>query len=168
IYSRFATAGRSTGSVGFCVSIPIDLARRVAEEIMNTVTATTPVLGVQGSIAAETDDGAQIALVQPGSPAEAAGLREGDVITKVGDANVADFADLMARIGAHAPGERVTLTVNSGGADRTVEVTLGSQPDQSATTSPRGGRRTPLGGQSPFGNPFGGGHRAPAVAAPPP
>jgi len=158
INSAIETAGQSTGNIGLGFAIPIDQARRVAEEIMNTGTATKPVLGVQGSIAADTDDGAQIALVQPGSPAEAAGLREGDVITKVGDANVADFADLMARIGAHAPGERVTLTVNSGGADRTVEVTLGSQPDQSATTSPRGGSRTPFGGQSPFGNPFGGGN----------
>jgi putative serine protease PepD len=39
-----------------------------------------------------------------------------------------------------------------------VNVTLGSQPDQAATTSPSGGNRTPFGGQNPFGNPFGGGN----------
>jgi putative serine protease PepD len=117
------------------------------------------VLGVQGSIAGNSDDnGAQIAAVQPGSPAEAAGLKAGDVVTQVGDAQVADFADLMARVGAHSPGEQVTLTVTNGGAQRTVNVTLGSQPDQSATTSPSGGNRVPFGGQNPFGNPFGGGH----------
>jgi putative serine protease PepD len=159
INSAIETTGQNAGSIGLGFAIPIDQARRVAEEIMNTGTATKPVLGVQGSIAASSDDGAQIAAVQPGSPAETAGLREGDVVTKVGDAPVADFADLMARVGAHAPGEQVALTVTNGGAERTVTVTLGSQPDQAATTSPSGGgSRTPFGGQNPFGNPFGGGN----------
>jgi putative serine protease PepD len=159
INSAIETSGQNAGSIGLGFAIPIDQARRVAEEIMNTGAATKPVLGVQGSIAASSDDGAQIAAVQPGSPAEAAGLREGDVVTRVGDAPVADFADLMARVGAHAPGEQVALTVANGGAERTVNVTLGSQPDQAATTSPSGGgSRTPFGGQNPFGNPFGGGN----------
>jgi putative serine protease PepD len=158
INSAIETAGgQNAGSIGLGFAIPIDQARRVAEEIMNSGAATKPVLGVQGSINATTDDGAQIAAVQPGSPAEAAGLQAGDVVTKVGDAQVADFADLMARVGSHTPGEQVTLTVTNGGAERTVNVTLGSQPDQAATTSPSGGG-TPFGGQNPFGNPFGGGN----------
>jgi putative serine protease PepD len=159
INSAIETAGgQDAGSIGLGFAIPIDQARRVAQEIMDTGTATKPVLGVQGSINASSNDGAQIAAVQPGSPAEAAGLRAGDVVTRVGDAHVADFADLMARIGAHAPGEQVTLTVTDGGAERTVNVTLGSQPDQAATTSPGSRNRIPFGGQSPFGNPFGGGN----------
>jgi len=161
INSAIETTGQNAGSIGLGFAIPIDQARRVAQEIMNTGTATKPVLGVQGSIATNNDDGAQIAAVQPGSPAEAAGLRTGDVVTKVGDAPVADFADLMARVGAHAPGEQVALTVTNGGAERTVNVTLGSQPDEAATTSPSNGGgsgRTPFGGQNPFGNPFGGGN----------
>jgi putative serine protease PepD len=161
INSAIETTGQNAGSIGLGFAIPIDQAKRVAQEIMNSGTATKPVLGVQGSIAGNSDDnGAQIAAVQPGSPAEAAGLKAGDVVTQVGDAQVADFADLMARVGAHSPGEQVTLTVTNGGAQRTVNVTLGSQPDQSATTttSPSGGNRVPFGGQNPFGNPFGGGH----------
>jgi putative serine protease PepD len=162
INSAIETAGgQNAGSIGLGFAIPIDQAKRVAQEIMSSGTATKPVLGVQGSIsAAGEENGAQIAAVQPGSPAEAAGLRTGDLVTKVGDAPVADFADLMARVGAHAPGEQVALTVANGGAERTVNVTLGSQPDQAATTSPSngGGSRTPFGGQNPFGNPFGGGN----------
>jgi putative serine protease PepD len=78
----------------------------------------------------------------------------------VNHTRVADFPDLIARIGSHAPGEQVTLTVTSGGAERTVDVTLGSQPDQSATSSPSQGRDNPFGQQNPFGgtNPFGGGN----------
>jgi len=165
INSAIETAGgQNAGSIGLGFAIPIDQARRVAQEIMDSGSATKPVLGVQGSISAGSDDGAQIAAVQPGSPAEAAGLRNGDVVTQVGDAPVADFADLMARVGAHSPGEQVALTVTNGGAERTVNVTLGSQPDQAATTSPSGGGSggggggSPFGGQNPFGNPFGGGN----------
>jgi putative serine protease PepD len=159
INSAIATAGgQDSGSIGLGFTIPVDQARRVAQEIMDTGAATKPVLGVQGSINADTDDGAPIAAVQPGSPAAAAGLQAGDVVTRVGDAKVADFADLMARVGAHAPGEQVTLTVRNGGAERTVNVTLGSQPDQSATSSPSQGS-SPFGQNSPYGNnPFGGGN----------
>jgi putative serine protease PepD len=161
INSAIETAGgQNAGSIGLGFAIPIDQAKRVAQEIMASGTATKPVLGVQGSINATSENGAQIAAVQPGSPAEAAGLRAGDVVTKVGDAPVADFADLMARVGANSPNDQVSLTVTNGGAERTVNVTLGSQPDQAATTSPSegGGSRTPFGGQNPFGNPFGGGN----------
>ncbi|GAA5118203.1 S1C family serine protease [Pseudonocardia adelaidensis] len=164
INSAIETAGQNAGSIGLGFAIPIDQARRVAEEIMNSGTPTKPVLGVQGSIAANSAEGAQIAAVQPGSPAEAAGLQAGDVVTKVGDDQVADFADLMARVGAHSPGDQVALTVTNGGAERTVNVTLGSQPDKAATTSPSeggGSGSSPFGGQNPFGgggNPFGGGN----------
>ncbi|MHA6621518.1 S1C family serine protease [Pseudonocardia sp. DLS-67] len=166
INSAIETSGQNAGSIGLGFAIPIDQAKRVAQEIMNSGTPTKPVLGVQGSIAGNSAEGAQIAAVQPGSPAEAAGLQAGDVVTKVGDGPVADFADLMARIGAHSPGEQIALTVTNGGAERTVNVTLGSQPDEAATTSPSegggGGGNSPFGGQNPFGggggNPFGGGN----------
>jgi putative serine protease PepD len=117
------------------------------------------VLGVQGNAAASGGDGAQIAAVQEGSPATQAGLQPGDVVTKVDDATVQDFADLIARIGSHAPGDRVTLTVTQGGQERTVPVTLGSAPDQAANTSSGGQSQSPF-GTNPFGrdNPFGGGN----------
>ena len=84
--------------------------------------------------------------------AAAAGLAAGDVVTKVGDARVEDFADLVARIGAHAPGDKVTLTVENGGQARTVEVTLGSTKDQAPTTSTAPSSRTfPWIPQNPFG-----------------
>ena len=113
INSAIATGGgQNAGSIGLGFAIPIDQANRVAQEIMDTGTATKPVLGVQGGDSRRRDQsGAQIAAVQPGSPAEPAGLAVGDVVTKVGDAQVADFADLMARVGSYAPGEQVTLTV---------------------------------------------------------
>ena len=96
--------------------------------------------------------------MQDGSAAATAGLKAGDVVTKVGDARVEDFSDLVARIGAYAPGDKVTLTVESGGAERTVGVTLGSTKDEAATTSTSPSSGTFPWNQSPFGqrqNPFG-------------
>ncbi|GAA1317488.1 S1C family serine protease [Pseudonocardia xinjiangensis] len=167
INSAIATGGgQSDGSVGLGFSIPIDQAKRVAQELINSGTATKPVLGVQGNASSSggTGGGAPIAAVQPGSPAAQAGLAAGDVVTKVGTAPVQNFADLIARIGANDPGQQVALTVQgtNGGATRTVNVTLGSQPDKAATTAGGGqsqGGNNPFGGQNPFGggNGFGGG-----------
>ena len=89
--------------------------RVVAQEILDTGSATKPILGVTGNAAQSTGTGAQIASVEPGSAAASAGLQPGDVVTLVGDDRVEDFADLIARIGAATPGEQVTLTVSSGG-----------------------------------------------------
>ena len=167
INSAIATAGQSSGSIGLGFTIPIDQARRVAQEILDTGSATKPVLGVQGgqqTSPQQADSGATIAAVQDGSAAAAAGLKAGDVVTKVGDAKVEDFSDLVARIGSYAPGDKVTLTVVSGGATRTADVTLGSTKDEAATTSttPSSGtfpwnqqnqQQSPFGQQqSPFGN----------------
>ncbi|MBW0105492.1 trypsin-like peptidase domain-containing protein [Pseudonocardia sp. KRD-291] len=168
INSAIATSGQNAGSIGLGFAIPVDQARRVAQELMTNGTATKPQLGVQGAVAGSGSGaataptgGAQISTVAAGSAAEKAGLRAGDVVTKVGDAPVSDFTDLVARIGTYAPGENVTLTVTSGGDTRTVPVTLGSVPDQAATTSsggatPQGGSGSG-GGASPFGgiDPFG-------------
>ncbi|WP_181779935.1 trypsin-like peptidase domain-containing protein [Pseudonocardia pini] len=164
INSAIATAGQSSGSVGLGFAIPVDQARRVAQEIMNTGQATKPVLGVQGSTGGSTSgsDGATVEQVTAGGPAAAAGLQQGDVVTKVGDASVSDFSDLIARIGSYAPGDKVTLTVGSGASARTVEVTLGSTPDTGATTSSGGTtqgtpqqqepqQQDPFGGLNPFG-----------------
>ncbi|MEJ3654471.1 trypsin-like peptidase domain-containing protein [Actinomycetes bacterium KLBMP 9759] len=142
----------SQGSTGLGFSIPIDQARRIAQEIMDTGTATKPVLGVTGR-STSSGTGAQVAAVQAGSPAAQAGLAAGDVITKVGDATIENFADLIARIGSYAPGQQISLTIGSGSTTRTVQVTLGSQPDRAATTT--GGQTpssTPFGGSNPFGN----------------
>jgi putative serine protease PepD len=156
INSAIATAGDSSGSIGLGFAIPIDQAKRVAQEILSSGTATKPVLGVRGDASGTTAtdvEGATLGSVDAGSPAATAGLKQGDVVTKVDNAAVQSFADLIARIGAHNPGDKVTLTVGTGGTAKQVDVTLGSVADKAATTSSGGQSQNPFGSNgSPFGS----------------
>ncbi|MBO8195166.1 trypsin-like peptidase domain-containing protein, partial [Streptomyces oryzae] len=127
--------GGGSGSVGLGFAIPVNQARRVAEELINEGRATHPVIGV--SLDTEYEgEGARIggagghgpAVVRDG-PADKAGLEEGDVITKVGGKLVTSGEELIVRIRSHRPGEKLELTVRRGGSDgeqRTVRLTLGS------------------------------------------
>ncbi|MBP2370503.1 S1C family serine protease [Pseudonocardia parietis] len=161
INSAIATTGQGAGSIGLGFAIPVDTAKRVAQELMSEGVATKPQLGVQGSVspsgATSGSGGAQIATVQPGSPAANAGLQAGDIVTKVNQYPVASFADLIARVGNFTPGQQVTLTVGSGAEARELPVTLGSVQDTTAANAQNGSATTPGGGdQLPFGfNPFG-------------
>ena len=77
--------------------------------------------GVSGS-------GAFITAVSPGTPAETAGLRAGDVITGVGDVKVTSSDELGTAIRKHKPGDSVEVRWQRGGAERSARITLGSTP----------------------------------------
>jgi membrane-associated protease RseP (regulator of RpoE activity) len=83
-------------------------------------------LGVEVSTAAS--GGAQVESVESGTPAATAGLKAGDVVVAVDGTQVGSADDLVTALQAHAPCDKVTLTVDdSSGAARTVPVTLGSR-----------------------------------------
>ncbi len=123
INSAIATTGAQGGSIGVGFAIPINQAKRVAEELERTGRATRAVLGVALAADAQTSTGATIGQVTPGGPAEQAGLRAGEVVTRVDDRLVTNGNELVAAIRDHAPGDRVTLTVDG----RQVQVTLSGQ-----------------------------------------
>jgi putative serine protease PepD len=120
-----------SGNTGVGFAIPSNTAKRLAEEIVQTGSATHAVLGVNAqtagdSASGEVGTGAQVVQVQPGGAAEDAGLQAGDVVTAVGDRAVTSSTELTAAIRSSAPGDTVRLTVERGGQTTTVEVTLGS------------------------------------------
>ncbi|MFE5947050.1 S1C family serine protease [Streptomyces sp. NPDC056480] len=121
------------GSIGLGFAIPINQGKRVAEELINTGKASHPVIGVSLDMQF-SGDGARVgekgkdgsASVTPGGPAATAGLRPGDVITKVDGQRVHNGEELIVKIRAHRPGDRLELTLTRDGKELTKTLTLGS------------------------------------------
>ncbi|PRX97233.1 S1C family serine protease [Allonocardiopsis opalescens] len=123
-------SGAQAGSIGLGFAIPVNAARPIAEQLIDTGTATYTVLGVSINDAIGENglgEGAQVAQVQSGGPADGGGLREGDVITQVNDRRVANGDDLIAAVRSHRPDDTVTITYQRGGHERTAEVTLAGE-----------------------------------------
>ena len=132
INSAIASLGSGSGqagSIGLGFSIPVDQARSIAQQLIDTGTASHAQLGVsvgdtQGGI--DGIDGARIASISPGGSASDAGLQPDDVITAVGDQAVDGADSLIATIRSHRPGDEVAVTYRRGGEEFTVSVALGS------------------------------------------
>ncbi|WP_428986034.1 trypsin-like peptidase domain-containing protein [Streptomyces pyxinae] len=137
-----ARGGGQSGSIGLGFAIPVNQARRVAEELINTGRARHPVIGVSldmkydgdgARVDDDTDDGTDGTdgdpAVVPGGPADQAGIRPGDVITAADGRRVHSGEELIVRIRAHRPGDRLRLTLQRAGAQRAVTLTLGSSSD---------------------------------------
>jgi putative serine protease PepD len=128
IASLGATSGQS-GSIGVGFSIPIDQARAIAKQLIASGHATHAQLGVSVRDAQRSDgsgtQGAYLAVVTAGSGAQAAGLRVGDVVTKVGGRPVDGADALIAAIRTHRPDQKVQLTYDRRGKTLTTTVTLG-------------------------------------------
>ncbi|MFF3251243.1 S1C family serine protease [Actinacidiphila glaucinigra] len=125
-----------SGSVGLGFAIPIDQARRVAEGLIKTGEPVYAVIGVHVD-SSYNGEGAKIATgadaVTAGGPADQAGLRAGDVITKFDDTVVDSSPTLIGEIWQHQPGEKVDLTYTRGGQTRTATVTLGERKGDSTS-----------------------------------
>ena len=118
--------------VGF--AIPANYAVNLAQQIIAGETPTHAQLGVSlstvndqmaGANGLASESGAYVASVAAGSGAEAADLQEGDIITALNGEAVEGASDLMLAVRGEQPGETVTLTVNRGGQEQEIQVTLG-------------------------------------------
>lgn len=127
INSAIASLGQqNSGSIGLGFAIPVDQARRIADQLIKQGYATRAVLGVSVTDS-PVGDGALVRSVEPGGPAERAGLREGAVITAVGDRIVESGDALVAAIRSQSPGATVSVTyaAREGEQPTTVDVVLG-------------------------------------------
>jgi putative serine protease PepD len=113
--------GGQSGSIGLGFAIPIDTAKRIADEIIRTGSAETPGIGVSVE---DTDQGATVAEVSPSGPADQAGVEAGDVITEVDGQPVGDTTELIVAIRDNAVGDTVTLTIQRDGREQQIDVTL--------------------------------------------
>jgi putative serine protease PepD len=117
----------SGGNDGVGFAIPSDAVKSVANTLIAGQTVQHAYLGVQvGDSSSGT--GAQVTTVKADTPASKAGLKAGDVITAIDGATVANADDLTAKINAHKPNQKVTLTVTRNGKSLSIDVTLGVRP----------------------------------------
>lgn len=119
------SSGDTAGSIGLGFSIPSNFAQRVATQLIEDGEASQPMLGVTVD-ARNTTDGALVVSVDPNGPAAEAGIREGELVTRVNDRLIDTSDTLIAAVRSHGFGETVTLEVENPetGETREVEATL--------------------------------------------
>ena len=126
------SSSSSSGNIGVGFSIPINHAKRVAQEIIDTGKASHAQLGVSvkkktaSSAASEFSVGAEVATVEADSAAGKAGIKVGDVITKFDDLAIGEPEQLTAAVREQSAGSSVKITVLRNGAEQTLDVTLGT------------------------------------------
>ncbi len=117
------------GNVGLGFAIPIDVAEHVADALVAGQPVEFGYLGIEGGDGVGEESGALVAAVQPGSPADDAGLEPGDVVVGVDGEEITNFGELGVIIRQHAPGDELELVVNRDGERQDITVTLGSTAD---------------------------------------
>ena len=126
----------SSGNIGVGFSIPINHAKRVAQEIISSGKATHGQFGVSvkqktaSSSASGFSVGAEVATVEAGSAADKAGIKVGDVVTRFQDLTISDPNQLTAAVREQPAGASVKVTVLRGGKEQQLDVTLGAAAEQ--------------------------------------
>ncbi|MCK4529691.1 MAG: Do family serine endopeptidase [Candidatus Marinimicrobia bacterium] len=137
-----AILSRSGGSNGIGFAIPIDLAKKVMNDIIKEGRVIRAWLGVSiqelnqdlsESLGIDDIEGILISDVVEDSPAEAAKLQAGDVIIKVNDDKVNNPSELQINISSRSPGENVKLTVVRDKKTKTISVKLEELPGEKTT-----------------------------------
>jgi putative serine protease PepD len=127
-----------SGSIGLGFAIPVNQAKYVAQQLIKTGKPVYAKIGASVSLeegtggAKITEQGASgSAAVESGGPADKAGLKPGDVITKLDDMVIDSGPTLIGEIWTHQPGDTVKLTYTRDGKTHTTEATLGEREGDS-------------------------------------
>jgi len=123
-----------TGSyVGYAFAVPSNLARKIVEDIMEYGNVQQGILGVAGTpinpamakqIETSESQGFYVGAIEPGSGAEKAGIKEGDIIKAVDGKDIAKFADLSGYLNTKRPDDVVEVKLLRDGDLKTIPVTL--------------------------------------------
>jgi len=136
-----AIASKSGDNSGIAFSIPANLVKRVAAQLFEKGSVTRGYLGVQLATTLEPAEalrlgltrvhGALIEIVHPGTPAEAAGLKVGDVLLRLEDVELRDENHLINLVAALPPGQKVKLVVWRDRRTQNAELTIGAYANRS-------------------------------------
>jgi serine protease Do len=143
-----AIYSQSGGSVGIGFAVPSNIARKTAEDLVNNngkivraglgavVQSLSPAMAKSFGLA--SNQGALLSDINPGSAAEKAGLKAGDVVLALNGSPITDSGDLVSRLYTFHPGDVITMTIQRNGAQSDVPVTL-QQLDEAALEKKAGG-----------------------------
>ncbi len=131
-----AIASPSGGNVGIGFAIPINMTRDIAEQLMKTGKVTRGYLGIypqditedlKSANALPSTEGVLVAQVDKDTPAEKAGLKVGDVITKFDNEKITDAQQFRFLVAKSGPGSTISLQVWRNGSTKTIDVKLGDR-----------------------------------------
>jgi serine protease Do/serine protease DegQ len=131
-----AIVSRTGGNVGIGFAVPSEIARSIMRQILDFGEVRRGLLGVSiqtidtesaKALGAEVESGALVSAIEPGSAAEAAGLRVDDIIVKVNDKKIDNSRELANAIGLKGSGEMVDIEFVREGKTRKVRATLGQR-----------------------------------------
>jgi serine protease Do len=127
------------GNVGIGFAVPINMARQVMDQIIQTGQVHRGRIGVsiQNLGATDNGEGALIAEASRSSPAEAAGIRKGDVVIKADGVPIRSAAQLRNKVGLTPVGKSVHLTIRRNGSLQDVAVAIGPAENAAPTTPGR-------------------------------
>ena len=141
----FSTSG---GFMGLSFAIPIDLAMQIKDQLVKDGYVTRGYVGVYiqelsqelaETFGLKTPEGALVTKIEKDSPAEKAGLREGDVITALDGKKVTSSVSLPMLVSAMKPGDEATLTVIRDKKEKTI----GTNPNQDQSAGDQDAKTTP-------------------------
>lgn len=118
--------GRVNSGIGY--AIPINYIRSILDDLKAGREIEHGWSGIQDARDEARRQGARIAAISPGSPADRAGLKVGDIVVRVGERQVREVADLLNALWPHRTGQKVAVGVARGGAPLEVVVTLAKPP----------------------------------------
>ncbi|SHO43033.1 DegQ family serine endoprotease [Desulfopila aestuarii] len=145
-----ALYSRTGGYMGIGFAIPINMVKNIEEQLKNAGKVTRGWLGVviqnvdenlARSFGLDKAEGILVSEVQPGSPADKSGVKQGDVIVRLNGTTLKDVADLRNRVALMSPDSSAKLDVIRNGKDVSVQVNIGERPNdisQSSTDTPEG------------------------------
>ncbi len=142
----------SGGSVGIGFAIPATVAKNVIASLRESGAVSRGYLGVQiqpvtkevaESLKLPNENGALVAEAQPGTPAANAGLKSGDVIVAVNGERIASPRELSRKVASLGPAKKADVTYSRDGSEKTVSVTLATQPNERQAAVREPGRSNP-------------------------
>ncbi|MGW7240359.1 S1C family serine protease [Streptomyces sp. NPDC054804] len=123
----------NSAAPGIGFAIPGSMVKTVADQIIKQGKVTDSgraALGISGRTVVDVNyqpAGVAVVTVKPGDAADKAGIRPGDIITKVGDDHITTITSLAESLAVDRPGQKTTVTYSREDVQRTVDVTLGEQ-----------------------------------------